>query len=108
MQVIGDYAFYKCGNLNTVKFAEGSQTSTIGAYAFAYNNNLQKSDITDGASCFTLPTGVTSIGEYCFAYCQNIVIDISKTKLEVMAALLAPRMVMHFMRATTFMSCRHL
>ena len=46
---IGDYAFYKCGNLNTVKFAEGSQTSTIGAYAFAYNNNLQKSDITDGA-----------------------------------------------------------
>lgn len=83
VQVIGDYAFYKCGNLNTVKFAEGSQTSTIGAYAFAYNNNLQKSDITDGASCFTLPTGVTSIGEYCFAYCQNIVIDISKTKLEV-------------------------
>lgn len=83
VQVIGDYAFYKCGNLNTVKFAEGSQTSTIGAYAFAYNNNLQKADITDGASCFTLPTGVTSIGEYCFAYCQNIVIDISKTKLEV-------------------------
>lgn len=38
VQVIGDYAFYKCGNLNTVKFAEGSQTSTIGAYAFAYNN----------------------------------------------------------------------
>lgn len=83
VQIIGDYAFYKCGNLNTVKFAEGSQTSAIGAYAFAYNDNLQKSDITDDAPCFTLPASVTSIGVYCFAYCQNIMIDISKTKLEV-------------------------
>jgi len=64
VQIIGDYAFYKCGNLNTVKFAEGSQTSTIGAYAFAYNDNLQKSDITDKAPCFSLPDSVTSIGVY--------------------------------------------
>lgn len=83
VKIIGDYAFYKCGNLNVIKFAEGSQTSVIGAYAFAYNDNLQKGDTTDNAPCFTLPASVTSIGTYSFAYCKNIVIDISQTQLQV-------------------------
>lgn len=73
VKIIGDYAFYKCGNLNNIEFADVSQTSTIGAYAFAGNDNLR----------VVLPESVTSIGTYSFAYCSNIQIDISKTKLTV-------------------------
>lgn len=73
VQVIGDYAFYQCGNLNQIAFAEVSKTSVIGAYAFAYNSNLN----------ITLPASVMSIGAWSFSYCSNIQIDISKTKLQV-------------------------
>lgn len=87
VQVIGDYAFYKCQNLGTIKFAGVSQTTTIGAYAFACNNDIKYGDVVDPETkkqpVFSLPASVTSIGVYCFAYCPNIVIDISKTKLEV-------------------------
>ncbi len=68
---IGSYAFYSCGNLNSIEFAETSSVAIIGDWAFAYNSNLN----------ITLPASVTAIGEYCFAYCQNIQIDISKTQL---------------------------
>ncbi len=68
---IGDYAFYQCGNLNTVEFAETSIVTSIGQYAFAYNSNLN----------ITLPASVTSIDKYSFAYCSNIQADISKTQI---------------------------
>jgi hypothetical protein len=71
---IGDYGFYKCGNLNNIKFAKTSSVEAIGNYAFANNPNLT----------ITLPASVKTIGNYCFAYCVNIVIDISKTQLEVL------------------------
>jgi hypothetical protein len=68
---IGDYAFYGCGNLNSMEYAAPSQLQTIGAYAFANNANLHT----------TLPASVTTIGVYSFAYCSNIVIDVSATAL---------------------------
>ena len=73
IKVISDYAFYQCGNLNQIEFAKTSNTAIIGAYAFARNSNLQ----------ITLPASVTSIGKYSFAYCVNIKIDISKTKIRI-------------------------
>lgn len=41
VKTIGDYAFYKCNNLGTVSFGAKSKLEKIGAYAFAYNNNIQ-------------------------------------------------------------------
>jgi len=73
VKTIGDYAFYKCNNLGTVSFGDKSKLEKIGAYAFAYNNNIQ----------IKLPASVTSIGTYSFAYCPNIIFDMSKTKIEV-------------------------
>lgn len=73
IKVISDYAFYQCGNLNQIEFAKTSNIAIIGAYAFARNSNLQ----------IALPASVTSIGKYSFAYCPNIIFDMSKTKIEV-------------------------
>lgn len=74
--VIGEYAFYGCGNLNSMQFAEGSGLTTIGAFAFGKNPNLR----TNGGP-FTLPESVTSIGESCFKDCVNMEIDLSKTNI---------------------------
>lgn len=73
VKVIGDYAFYKCNNLGVVTFGKNSKLEKIGAYAFAYNNNLQ----------IKLPKTVKSIGKYSFAYCGNLIFDMSNTKIEV-------------------------
>jgi hypothetical protein len=73
---IGGYAFYGCGNLNSVEFAEVSKLTTIGAFAFAKNSNLR----TNGHA-FTLPESVTTIGESCFKDCVNMEIDLSKTSI---------------------------
>ncbi|MCR5202596.1 MAG: leucine-rich repeat domain-containing protein [Lachnospiraceae bacterium] len=61
VKTIGNYGFYN-SNLQFVKFNETSNCTTIGAYAFAHNQNLETS----------LPKSVTSIGAYCFAYCENL------------------------------------
>lgn len=68
---IEDYGFYSCNNLNTMEFLADSHVASIGAYAFAYNNNLN----------ITLPASVNAIGIYCFAYCVNIQINIAATTL---------------------------
>lgn len=68
---VGDYAFYKCNNLGTLVFVEGGQLSRLGAYAFAYNNDVR----------VTLPETITSMGDYCFTQCKNIQVDFSKTNI---------------------------
>lgn len=73
---IGDYAFYGGNNLNRIDFVTGSKLTTIGAFAFAKNQNL-----CSGGTPFTLPESVTSIGESCFKDCINMQVDISKTKI---------------------------
>ena len=65
VKTIGAYGFYDGGNLMWVYFNELNgepQVSKIGGYAFASNDNLSVS----------LPSSVTEIGEYCFAYCSNL------------------------------------
>ena len=42
VEEIGFKAFYDCPNLERVVFAEGSHISTIGKYAFAYNESLNE------------------------------------------------------------------
>lgn len=79
---IGNYAFYKAGSTTYVNFQEVSKVDVIGSFAFAYINNLGNGGI------FTLPSSVTKVGEYCFAYCQNIQIDISKSSITSVPAFI--------------------
>lgn len=56
-------AFRNCTNLESVTFAEGSQLTTIGVYAF------------DGCTALTdieIPFSVTSIGDYAFNGCTSL------------------------------------
>nr|MCR4717087.1 leucine-rich repeat domain-containing protein [Lachnospiraceae bacterium] len=68
---VGDYAFYKCNNMGDVYYAEGCQLSRLGAYAFAYNENLRT----------TLPASITYLGDYCYTHCRNIKIDFALTNI---------------------------
>lgn len=59
---INQYAFYKCANLKSVTFAEGSQLKTLGNYAFS----------EAGITSFDMPDTVTSAGTYLFAGCTAL------------------------------------
>ena len=79
-------AFAGCSNLESVTFAEGSELSGVGDYAFMYCISLKSIDIPDAATriggqafrnCSSLtsidiPAGVTSIGGWAFQYCRNL------------------------------------
>ena len=56
---IGKEAFYKCKELETVTFAEGSQLKTIGNYAFYSCDRLSVS----------LPEGLNEISDCAFYEC---------------------------------------
>lgn len=53
---IGEYAFYGCSSLTNIEFAEKSSLTTLGKGTFA----------STGFAAFTVPQGVTDIGENCF------------------------------------------
>ena len=57
---IGDFAFYDCGDLETITL--GSSVTSIGKYAFAYS----------GISKITLNKELTSIDAYAFSRCSNL------------------------------------
>ena len=79
-------AFFGCVNLESVTFAEGSELSGIGDFAFAYCSSLKSIDVPDtvtniGEGAFFLsstltsieiPAGVTSIGEGVFGTCSSL------------------------------------
>lgn len=81
---IGDFAFYWCSALTTVKL--GDNIKSIGKSAFAYckalkDVTLPKSLTSIGASAFylctsiesiTLPTSLKSIGKYAFSQCSAL------------------------------------
>ncbi len=58
---IGDYAFWECHNLESVKLPEG--LTSIGEGSFYYCLGLKS---------ITLPEGLTSIGEVAFWGCENL------------------------------------
>ncbi len=83
---IKENAFLSCKAVGSIDFSEATSLTTIGAYAFAYNDNLKMLSV-DGASLVieqyafygsialeTLVIGdsVSSIGYYAFQYCPNI------------------------------------
>lgn len=72
---IDEYAFYE-SNLLRITFVENASVTTIGMYAFAYNQNLD----------IVLPPSVTTIASYCFAGITNRTPDISKTQITVLPA----------------------
>ena len=58
---IGDYSFYDCDSLASIKI--GDTTTTFGYMAF-YD--------CDSLTSITLPNSATSIGAYAFAYCNSL------------------------------------
>ncbi len=83
---VGDYAFYGCGGLNSISFADG--LNTIGNGAFQNCNNLVSCNMeltsilpVIGKRAFsgctslkkiTIPIGVVAIGDYCFENCSKL------------------------------------
>ncbi len=60
---IGDRAFYNCTGLTSVTFAENSQLTSIGQYAFQSCKNLTE---------FTMPSNVISISQFAFYNCIGL------------------------------------
>lgn len=90
---IGNYAFYGCAGLNSVKFGNG--LATLGNYAFGNCTNLSSAMLveptddggTTGASLgtlgagafyncaltsFVVPYSVAAIGDFCFKDCEEL------------------------------------
>ena len=67
---IGIDAFYGCGGLETVNFANGSKCTAIGKNAFDECSNLKS---------ITIPAGVTKIGNWAFDGCNSLeVVDFAE------------------------------
>ncbi|MDO4502664.1 MAG: leucine-rich repeat protein [Coriobacteriia bacterium] len=74
---IGDHAF-DCANLNTLRFAEGSQLTKVGAYAFA------QLSMEDGS--LVLPASVKTVGERAFSEVRAKTVDLSATAITELPA----------------------
>lgn len=61
VQTLGEAAFYRCSNLQTIKLS--SKLTKIPKYAFEENSNL---------TAITIPEGVTKIGEQAFYNCRKL------------------------------------
>lgn len=61
---VADYAFYRCKNLKSITFAEGSQLQSIGVSAFYECVELEN---------VAIPASVTTIGDSAFFYCNSLV-----------------------------------
>ena len=81
---IGQYTFYKCLSLRSIKIQD--RVTSIGQYAFSECYNLTSINIPDGVTSIgecafsyctgltsiNIPDGVTSIGECAFSYCTGL------------------------------------
>ena len=65
VRIIGPYSFFKCRRLRTVHFSENSQLTMIRDGAFRASS-LQS---------ITIPSLVQQIGDYAFAYCENLTVN---------------------------------
>lgn len=59
------YVFYKCADLKTVTFAEGTKLKTVGNYTFSYSG-VESVDLSSAAS------GTTTFGTYLFSHCEKL------------------------------------
>ena len=83
---IGQNAFYRCTELKTVEFEEGSQLKALGDGVFVDCGKLETVELPSGitkigagafATCgslkeFTIPANVETIGETAFALCEKL------------------------------------
>ncbi len=81
---IGEYAFYDCLDLTSIKIPEG--VTRIGKKAFSYCDSLTNINIPDGVTSIkdgvfegcsnltniSIPDGVTGIGDYAFYRCRSL------------------------------------
>ena len=74
VQTIGNLAFAICSHLSEVSFSSGSNLTSIGNSAFAGNHSVSGNLVGSGnlIEDIVLPNSLTSIGEYAFAYCDNL------------------------------------
>ena len=63
VKVIGAHAFYGCGSLETIHFAENSALASIGSYAFAECHGL---------SALTIPASLEEMGRGAFQRCSSL------------------------------------
>ena len=83
---IGDGAFSICPNL-TIKLADDNKYYSIDSHGVLFNKDktvLVQYPIGNGATEYTIPNGVTSIGDEAFSYCaslSNITIPNSVTSI---------------------------
>ena len=77
VQAIGPHAFYGCGRLETVRFAENSALVSIGSYAFSECHAL---------SAFTVPASLETWERGAFQHCSSLksVRFEEQSKLEVL------------------------
>ena len=83
---IGDYAFYNCSNLTSIKFGDNSQLAKINDYTFNSCSSLTSITIPESVTSIgqcafqkcnsltsiTIPSRVTSIDEFAFWYCDSL------------------------------------
>ena len=88
VMIIYDNAFSGCSKLETVSFEENNKLWYLGDFAFAYCSNLVNTNLEENSqlekledslfsNCIslvtlTIPSGVTSIGEYTFNGCTSL------------------------------------
>ena len=84
LKEIGDYAFYRCVNLESVKIPYG--VKKIGDHTFSYCESLTSINIPDSVTVIagmafekcqrlkniTIPDSVIGIGNYAFQFCINL------------------------------------
>ncbi|MBQ7919378.1 MAG: leucine-rich repeat protein, partial [Lachnospiraceae bacterium] len=84
LEGIGDFAFFGCTGLSSIKLGNG--ISTLGNYAFANCINLKSADVElycnlkelgnhtfyncEKLTSFEMPVNIREIGDYCFSKCR--------------------------------------
>jgi hypothetical protein len=70
---IGDYAFFNCGNLTAfIVAAQNSHYSSMDGVLFNQNQTTLVEYPGGLSGSYTIPNGVTTIGDYAFYYCGSL------------------------------------
>lgn len=79
---IEDEWFTWCTNLSSITFPANNSLTTIGKYAFAFDDALESFSIVESVPNYTLPTGVVTVDDSAFFRCglkSIVVADATRT-----------------------------